>query len=121
MRNIAQGITLFNEKRFFEAHEAWEHEWRSAVDQSEKQFLQCLIMIAGALHHYTKREYAGALKLLSKCDALLKTLPAVDFGIDLEDLKGEVESFFRKLRGCTACVSEEDFPRIKGRSATKAA
>lgn len=121
MLNIAQGSALFNDGRFFEAHEAWEHEWLSAPEGNEKQFLQSLIMLAGALYKYTKQEPMGTLKLLSKCNALLKTTPALDFGIDLDDLKGEVESFYRKLAGCSSCVSEEDFPKIKERTAAKAA
>lgn len=121
MLNIAQGSTLFNSGRFFEAHEAWEHEWLAAPEGAEKQFLQSLIMLAGALYKYTKQEPMGTLKLLAKCNTALKALPPLDVDIDMDALRDDVESFYRRFGGCSTCVSVEDFPRIKARTAAKAA
>lgn len=121
MPNIAQGMTLFNEGRFFEAHEAWEHEWLTAPEGAEKQLLQSLILLAGALYKYTKKEPMGTLMLLAKCNAALKALPSLDVDIDLDALRNDVESFYRRFGGCSMCVSEEDFPRIKERTAANAA
>ncbi len=58
--NLERGIELFNEGRFFEAHEAWEILWLNAEEPEDKQFLQGLIMAAGAFIHYAKRECAGS-------------------------------------------------------------
>lgn len=121
MRNITKGITLFNEGRFFDAHEAWEHEWLAAPEGAEKQFLQGLIMLAGALHKHTKGEYPGSLKLLAKCNAALKALPSLAVGIDLDALRDEVETFYRRLGGCSRCLAEEDYPRIREHEAVNAA
>lgn len=121
MLNFGEGIRLYNGKLFFEAHEAWEHEWLTAAEGTEKRLLQGLIMLAAALHKYTRGEYSGPLKLMAKCHAILKTLPPLDADIDLDALKIDVETFYRRFGGCSSCVSEEDFPRIKEREAAEAA
>jgi hypothetical protein len=123
MRNLLDGIALYNEGRFFEAHEAWEHEWLAAPEGAEKQLLQCLIMLAGALYKFTRQETLGTLKMLKKCGALLKALPTfdVDFDIDLDNLRNDVEMFYRRFGGCSLCISEDDIPRIKARTAARAA
>jgi predicted metal-dependent hydrolase len=54
-----EGIELFNAGEFFDAHEALEDVWREAGG-AEKPFLQGLIQIAVALHHYSTANFAGA-------------------------------------------------------------
>ena len=121
MQNFLDGVVLYNEGRFFEAHEAWEHEWLATPVGAEKQLLQCLIMLAGALYKFTNQEPLGTLKMLKKCVAALKALPFIDVDIDLDSLRNDVDSLFRRFGGCSLCVSEEDIPRIKERVTAKAA
>jgi predicted metal-dependent hydrolase len=69
---LGLGIGLFNEGKYFDAHEAWEGLWLRAKDAQDKGFLQGLIMAAGAFLHAEKRECAGAATLLAKSVPLLK-------------------------------------------------
>jgi predicted metal-dependent hydrolase len=47
---LAGGARLFDDGRFFEAHEAWEQHWRAESDPERRRLLQGLIQIAAALH-----------------------------------------------------------------------
>ncbi len=62
---IEEGIRLFNNRKFFEAHEALEAVWLKARGE-EKTFLHGLIQIAAAFHHHTRHNPAGFRSLLEK-------------------------------------------------------
>lgn len=114
MREIVEGIELFNSGRYFEAHEEWEKPWLKAPKGSaEKLFIQGLIMLAGALDHYVKGEYAGTAKLIGKGLSRLKEHASVSMGIDTEDLLGQVNSFNEKFKAVGKGIPREAFPRIR--------
>ena len=60
---LLHGIDLFNNRKFFECHEALEEAWLEAAS-GEKTFLQGLIQIAVALHHLGNQNRVGARRLL---------------------------------------------------------
>src|SRR5437016_13936215 len=86
---FAEGIKLFNSAEFFEAHEVLEDVWRAAP-AAEKRFLQGLIHVAVALHHYSKENRVGTRSLLSRAPRNLSGYPDEFVGIDLKLL---MESF----------------------------
>ena len=51
-----RGILHFNAQEFFEAHEVWEEVWLVEAEP-EKTFLQGIIQIAAAFHHYLRENY----------------------------------------------------------------
>jgi uncharacterized protein len=66
-----EGIRLFNEGLFWEAHEAWEAIWL-VVAPPEKQFVQGLIQVAAAWHHLGRGNRRGALRLSGRALARLE-------------------------------------------------
>jgi predicted metal-dependent hydrolase len=52
------GIALFNQGKFFDAHEVLEDVWRSAP-HGEKKIWQGLVQVAVALHHHSTGNYVG--------------------------------------------------------------
>jgi len=58
-----EGAALFNRSRFFECHEVLEELWLESSGE-RKLFLQGLIQIAVALHHFGNRNFLGARRLL---------------------------------------------------------
>ena len=48
---------------FFEAHEHWESVWLAA-QEPEKTFLQGLIQVAAAFHHFQRGNCVGTISLL---------------------------------------------------------
>lgn len=62
---LERGIHLFNEREFFECHEALEEIWM--VDRTRSRlFLQSIIHFAVAFYHHGRQNQAGAVKQLRK-------------------------------------------------------
>ncbi len=59
-RQVQRGIGLFNEGRYWEAHEALEEAWSGAAP-AERFFLQSLVHCAAAWHHAAGGNFAGAV------------------------------------------------------------
>lgn len=76
-------IRLFNERRFFEAHEVLEGLWRREPG-SDRDFYQGLIQIAAAFVHLQKNNRPGAERLLRTAGQYLRSYPPRHEGIDLE-------------------------------------
>ncbi len=70
--DFTTGINLFNEQHFWHAHESWEAVWRRHPEQ-ERLFLQGLIQLAAAYHHYiTRRSFVGMVNNFKKAQGKLE-------------------------------------------------
>ena len=58
-----RGLEAFNSAHFYDAHELWEEVWLKTRNP-EKMFLQGLIQVAAAFHHYSRANRLGAHRLL---------------------------------------------------------
>ena len=95
-RRFMRGIELFNERKFWEAHEAWEQVWRGREEDS-RIFLQGIIQAAAAFHRVIERpSYLGALNHLEKAVKKLQLFPVRFLGINVEKL----------LQGIQNCLVE---------------
>jgi predicted metal-dependent hydrolase len=83
------GADLFNRGKFFDAHEVWEDVWREAPFE-QKRFLQGLIQIAVALHHYSRGNVVGARSLLARADTNLAMYPETHAGIRVADVRRQL-------------------------------
>jgi len=112
---VQQGIRLFNEEYFFEAHEVLEDLWKREHGKP-KLFLQGLIQICAAYHHFQNGNLIGAETLLERGAQKMRSYPADYLGIDTAKLLAHVdrdrERIGRMQRG-----EENDkgleFPRIE--------
>jgi hypothetical protein len=59
------GINLFNSAQFFAAHEELEDVWRAAPPENKK-FLQGVVQIAVAFHHYSTGNRVGMRSVLER-------------------------------------------------------
>lgn len=91
-----RGLELFNRGEFFDAHEVLEDVWRAAP-AAEKKFLQGLIQVAVGLHHHSRGNMAGARSLLARAHRNLSAYPARHGGIDLAELRSQVERWVGAL------------------------
>ena len=85
LETYAHGIRLFNEGKFFDAHEVLEDVWRAAPPEQRK-FLQGLIQLAVGLHHHSKGNTVGALSLLKRAARNLAAEPRESRGIRVCEL-----------------------------------
>jgi|SRR5581483_3509810 len=65
MAAFQRGIDLLNRQEYFEAHEVLEDVWRAAPS-AHKRFLQGLVQVAVAFHHYTHANTTGAQSVLRR-------------------------------------------------------
>ena len=93
---LAEFSCLFNQEKFFEAHEVLEIAWRNEKGKTTKAgqnqwacFYQGLIQIAAAFVHIQRQNLGGAEKLLDSAYRYLETLPPVYGGIDIRTLMAE--------------------------------
>jgi predicted metal-dependent hydrolase len=94
---LRRGVTLFNEGRFFEAHEPWEEIWRS-TDPEPRDLFQGLVQLAAGLYHWRERgKAAPAARLLARGLRRLRSLRPAALGIDLDALLTAVEPWQRWL------------------------
>ncbi len=80
-----EGITLFNQRQYFGAHEVWEDLWKRASGQ-DKLFYQGLIQCAISLEHMKRGNAAGARTLFRRCHARMAPLPRTYMGLEIWSL-----------------------------------
>lgn len=81
-----RGIDQFNRQEFFESHESWEIVWLSAPEP-DKTFLQGIIQVAAALHHYHHGNLAGARSLLRRGLNKIERFPPDYRSLRLEEIR----------------------------------
>jgi predicted metal-dependent hydrolase len=91
-----RGVDQFNTRRFFEAHESWEEIWLGAAEP-EKSFLQGIIQITAAFHHYTHGNFRGARSLMDAGLRRLGPFPPGHNGIALEQLRATAREWVLAL------------------------
>lgn len=80
-----KGISLFNQREYFGAHEVWEHLWKKASGQ-DKLFYQGLIQCAISLEHMKRGNAAGARTLFRRCRGRMAPLPRVYMALEIWSL-----------------------------------
>ncbi|HTR45843.1 MAG TPA: DUF309 domain-containing protein [Verrucomicrobiae bacterium] len=105
-----RGVAHFNAREFFEAHEAWEELWLPA-DEPEKTFLQGMIQIAAAFHHYQRRNPRGTKSLLSAGLGRLESCPKEFRSMDMARLRNEAGVWLDALAESEG-IKPSKLPRI---------
>ena len=108
---IERGRALFNDRRFFEAHEAWEEAWLREEGEL-RLLLQGLIQIAAALHKIARGDQPGGCVRLLEW-GLAKIEGRSDAGADLDLDLGRFRS---RVRACAELAGrwqrgESEIPR----------
>jgi hypothetical protein len=84
------GIRLFNEHEFFEAHETWEDVWHEAYG-IKHDFYQGLIQCAVALEHYRRSNPRGVVSLHQSYPPKFKHVPPTFMGLDVRQFLADME------------------------------
>ena len=106
-----RGLRHFNAREFFEAHEVWEEIWL-VEDEPEKTFLQGIIQIAAAFHHYRRGNADGAETLLAAGIVKISRFPADHHGLAILELREAAKSWARAL-GEMQRPGDERLPAIR--------
>ena len=102
---LTVGIELFNSGRYWDAHEAWEHEWMPDRSGPDAGFYKGLIQVAAGCLHYGRRNRRGTVnKWRSGADYLRPYLPA-HMGVRLAPLVEDVD-------GCLSALAARGWPAL---------
>lgn len=111
-----EGIQLFNSQKFFECHEVLETLWLKAQGD-EKVFLQGIIQVAAAFHHFSRGNPAGTQSLLEEGCNKLGRFGDTRSGLDLAGLLAQIGLWQNSLgdRGAagTPGPRQPSLPRIE--------
>ncbi len=84
------GVRLWNEQRFFEAHECLEAVWHASPG-SDQDLWQGVIQVAVAAVHVQRGNPVGAVKLAERAAERLASYPAEHRGIDVDSARRTCE------------------------------
>jgi hypothetical protein len=90
------GIQLFNEHEYFDAHEAWEDVWHMAWG-IKHDFYQGLIQCAVALEHYRRSNPRGVVSLFKSYQPKFKDVPPVFMGLDVARFLADMREALRPV------------------------
>ena len=80
-----KGVKLFNDKKFYDAHEYWEELWLE-YHLSDKKFVQGLIQMTVAYYHLSTGNKKGALSLFNKSLDKMKLFIPSNRGMDVKQI-----------------------------------
>ena len=110
---LAAGLACYRKQEFFEAHEHWEDVWNGLSDP-EKSFVQGLIQLTVAMHHYQQANVAGARSLLGRALVRFDRCPECFGGVDVAGLRREVRAWVKALEGGSSCMPAHPVIGIEG-------
>ena len=91
------GIALFNEGRYFDAHEELEAAWKEEKGKI-RELYQGILEAAVTYLHITRGNYAGAIKVYGRSMRWLKDWPEKCRGVDVGQLRRDMEAAVAELR-----------------------
>jgi uncharacterized protein len=111
---FARAVELFDEERFFEAHEFFEHVWKSDwVDPDDKEFWKGVTQVAVGCCHVQRGNGRGALTLLERAADYLAAYPDRYHGVDTVALAEAARAVAAQVRteGASPRRAFPGFPR----------
>ncbi len=112
---LERGVELFNQERFFEAHDVWEDRWRLEGGEA-RTILHGLIQIAAAFVKLQAGQPRGTVALLDKGAARLAPFSPGRLGLDLQALLASVarwrETALRMIDEGTTDFDRAALPRL---------
>ncbi len=82
---LALAVELWDQERFFEAHECLEDVWHHAPEE-DREFWKGVIQVAVGCVHHQRGNAAGSMTLLGRAADRLSAYPDVHHGTDVEEL-----------------------------------
>lgn len=94
---IRHAVQLFNDEKYWGAHEALEGVWKSASGQ-EKDLLNGIILVAAAFVHDEKDEQEICLSILRRAQRKLDSSNGNYYGIDIDKMATLVSNIINSGR-----------------------
>ena len=91
-----EGLRLFNEHEYFEAHEALEDAW-NAENGTAKNLYRGILQVAVVYLHITRGNYNGAVKVYERSRKWLADIPNNCKGINVGKFKSDAEKVMTEV------------------------
>ena len=109
--SLSIASNLFNDQKWYEAHDAFEEIWNS-LDGDERQVIQGILQVSVSQFHLSKGNLNGATILLGEGLGRIKSRTKINLGVDLESFCSCLENLLRKLQ-YKETLNESDKPFLK--------
>lgn len=93
-----EGCELFDDGKFWHAHESWEDLWKSLKPLEkpiETDAVQGIIQIAALLYNYERKKIRGVVNMASKLLTRLSGVKHGIWGVDVAGLRVSLIPFIR--------------------------
>lgn len=102
---------LFNQQKFYEAHDVLEHVWLTERSGPNNNFYKALIQLAGAFVHLQKKRMKPALALFRLSRSYLETYPPQHEALDLRAVMALIDTWMDRAN-LGSSLSPENAPRL---------
>ena len=109
--SLDAALDLFNNKKWYEAHDAFEEIWNGLCGD-ERQIIQGILQVSVSQFHLSKGNLNGAMILLGEGLGRIKSRVSVDLGLDLFSFCKSLEVLLEKLHSKVP-LSNDDVPFLK--------
>ena len=109
--SLQEAIDLFNNQKWYEAHDAFEDIWNDLVG-NERQIVQGILQVSVSQFHLNKGNVNGAMILLGEGLGRIKNRVSEDLEIDLILFCVSLENLLNKLHS-NIPLNQSDIPFIK--------
>jgi len=105
---LQQGFALFNQEKYYEAHEAFETAWRK-TQAPDREFYRALLQISGGFFRLDQNRPKAAIKFFMRALKWLSLFPDEHLGVDVSMLKKDLTVIIDMID-----ISEIKLQKIKG-------
>ena len=92
-----EGFRLFNDGKYFEAHEALENAWNAEKGEIRNLY-RGILQIAVVYLHITRGNYNGALKVYARSQKWLKDWSPICRGVHVDELRQNAENVINEVK-----------------------
>ena len=111
INSLDNALDLFNKKKWYEAHDAFEDIWNDLVGD-ERQIVQGILQVSVSQFHLSKGNLNGAMILLGEGLGRIRNRVSIDLGIDLILFCSSLESLLNKMH-TKIPLNQSDIPFLK--------
>lgn len=110
---LREGIRLFNDRKFFECHEAWE-DFYHETDNAQKPFLEGLIQLAAAFRLFCDfGEIQGSVRMIYQALIRFENYQPAFLQIHVAELCRAAEAWAKATEAAAAAPSAVRIPKIQ--------
>ncbi|MFW5714602.1 MAG: DUF309 domain-containing protein [Brevefilum sp.] len=91
-----EGIRLFNQQDFYEAHEYFEDAWRQTFGD-EREFFRALLQLSGGFYRLTQNRPEAARKFFAHAHKWLALYPDNFHGFDIAQIRAYTDQLIKTI------------------------